>query len=550
MEKKRCFGTVNAFIKAPGEVEVYGAPVANVEFFRGLLEYGTFDEYHIYLRDEVFAEGVKSARKLYGRNRSYGKMRLFPFRQLPANVDIYDYTVLHHENPALVDYHYIRSITERLIPISCVVHSASSHLVSLYLLLALLSPTRSCDAIFCSSRALLESLQKHFSCLRERAGTGRVMESSFYEVPFGIDLRRFRVRNRERMRRKLALPESAFIAGYVGRLTAENKMDLIPFLQVIKRLLDETAGRNIHFVAVGREQQRGYLSLLRKEAGRLGISRKVTFVTGHANADIPFYYNAFDVFVSPCDNVQETFGLTILEAMASGIPVVASDWDGYRDTILHGETGYLIPTYWSEAALPISQAYHLEGMLGTYLRLGQSVAVDISRYAGALRLLMENRDLRCAMGRKARAVMEAGYGWERVIGRYEAIWEECSKKAKEECRPVDEPFILNPPHYEIFSHYPSEILTPGHVLCITGEGARAVEKGELPVSFRLSGHLSGDLVNKLLSLSGKPIVLEELLILAEETQQNKKKHEIMLHLLWALKNNLLSVIFPAAPELM
>ena len=51
-----------------------------------------------------------------------------------------------------------------------------------------------------------------------------------------------------------------------------------------------------------------------------------------------------DVFLSLPDNIQETFGLVVVEAMASGLPVLGSDWDGYRDLVVHGETGFLVPT--------------------------------------------------------------------------------------------------------------------------------------------------------------------------------------------------------------
>ena len=54
--------------------------------------------------------------------------------------------------------------------------------------------------------------------------------------------------------------------------------------------------------------------------------------------------SAADVFISLVDNIQETFGITPLEAMASGLPVVVSDWDGYRHTVRDGEEGFLIPT--------------------------------------------------------------------------------------------------------------------------------------------------------------------------------------------------------------
>ena len=64
--------------------------------------------------------------------------------------------------------------------------------------------------------------------------------------------------------------------------------------------------------------------------------------------DRPELYNAADVFTSPIDNLQETFGLTPLEAMSCGVPQVVSDWDGYKDTVEDGITGFRIPVYWTD----------------------------------------------------------------------------------------------------------------------------------------------------------------------------------------------------------
>ena len=54
---------------------------------------------------------------------------------------------------------------------------------------------------------------------------------------------------------------------------------------------------------------------------------------------------ASDMAISLVDCLQETFGLAPVEAMASGLPVVVSNWDGYRDTVVDGRTGYLIETH-------------------------------------------------------------------------------------------------------------------------------------------------------------------------------------------------------------
>ena len=66
---------------------------------------------------------------------------------------------------------------------------------------------------------------------------------------------------------------------------------------------------------------------------------KTSFVDGRDPHMRHSVWHAADLFVSPSDSIQETFGLAVLEAMACGLPVVASDWDGYRDIVDDGQTG-------------------------------------------------------------------------------------------------------------------------------------------------------------------------------------------------------------------
>ena len=58
--------------------------------------------------------------------------------------------------------------------------------------------------------------------------------------------------------------------------------------------------------------------------------------------------------MSLVDNTQETFGLAVAEAMAAGLPVVASNWNGYRDLVRHGVDGYLVPSRWASTAPAVS----------------------------------------------------------------------------------------------------------------------------------------------------------------------------------------------------
>ena len=83
----------------------------------------------------------------------------------------------------------------------------------------------------------------------------------------------------------------------------------------------------------------------RPHPGRnLGVFDRLRLKIDFADAEKRDLLAASDLFVSPVDNVQETFGLTPIEAMAAGLPSVVSDWDGYRDTVQHVEHGFRIPT--------------------------------------------------------------------------------------------------------------------------------------------------------------------------------------------------------------
>jgi D-inositol-3-phosphate glycosyltransferase len=84
------------------------------------------------------------------------------------------------------------------------------------------------------------------------------------------------------------------------------------------------------------------------EIGRLlalarerGVADRVTFVGRRGRAELPLYYSAADVFVTT--PWYEPFGITPVEAMACGTPVVGADVGGIRFSVLDGETGYLVP---------------------------------------------------------------------------------------------------------------------------------------------------------------------------------------------------------------
>jgi hypothetical protein len=138
-------------------------------------------------------------------------------------------------------------------------------------------------------------------------------------------------------------------------------------------------------------------------------------------------FAAADVFVSPSDNIQESFGLTLAEAGGAGLPVIASDFDGYRDIIRHGESGLLVPTLGfarSEETDMLSQFWFDNQY---HLKLAQETVVDVPELAKALALLGTDRERREKMGEQGRARVDALYSWEAVLKRYLALWDELAQ---------------------------------------------------------------------------------------------------------------------------
>ncbi|MET0412642.1 MAG: glycosyltransferase family 4 protein, partial [Polyangiaceae bacterium] len=233
--------------------------------------------------------------------------------------------------------------------------------------------------------------------------------------------------------------------------------------------------KKLHLIQAGWFEQEGQVEQdYREAAARLCPSVRSVFLDGRKPSVRATVWAAADVFLSLSDNVQETFGITPIEAMASGLPAVVSDWDGYKESVRDGVDGLRVPTLCPPpgAALDWAAAFASDVMnYSTFIANAAMVtAVDVEAAARALETLVNDPALRRRMGDAGRARAREIYDWRQVIRAYEELWRELAARraaAPESARGAVVPNPLCDDPFRVFGHYASATLAPETLLALT-----------------------------------------------------------------------------------
>ncbi len=218
-------------------------------------------------------------------------------------------------------------------------------------------------------------------------------KKKWVELPFGVDIERFQPRQKpgalfSRHNLNPELPTALFVGG----MDSPHYFKGIPVLLKALFLLKEKDLR-LQAVLVGEGELRKSFEL---QAMGLGLENTVRFVGKASEEELPYYYNMADLFVLPSINKVEAFGMVLLEAMASGVPVLASDLPGVR-TVVQGAGSVVQPNSPQALARALQGYFSPEGM-----------AKDKS----GIRRLAEEK-----------------YGWKPIILRLEGIYKGLVEKS-------------------------------------------------------------------------------------------------------------------------
>jgi D-inositol-3-phosphate glycosyltransferase len=188
-------------------------------------------------------------------------------------------------------------------------------------------------------------------CPQDRADLIRLYgarPSRISTVPRGVDTQLFAPGDKARARRALGWSDEEFIVLQLGRIEPGKGIDnVIAAMALLPQAL------RARLVIVGGETREPderatpEIARLRALAHAAGIGARVSFTGQRRRDELPDHYVAADVFVTT--PVREPFGITPLEAMACGTPVIGSAVGGIRHTVAQGVSGWLVPPQDPEA---------------------------------------------------------------------------------------------------------------------------------------------------------------------------------------------------------
>jgi glycosyltransferase involved in cell wall biosynthesis len=182
------------------------------------------------------------------------------------------------------------------------------------------------------------------------------------------------------------LPKKSNSLIFVGN-TEDRKKGIIYLLQAIKMLENECPVKLT--IIDGGAPEAQYVPALMQQ---INLNGRVTFARRLSGADLVKWYSAADIAVVP--SMFEGFGFPAAEAMACGIPVIAFNAGALPELVADGKTGILVPP------------------------------ADVPKLAAAIKKLVQDKELRCNMGKEARNRVLCKFNWELAAKQILKVYQE------------------------------------------------------------------------------------------------------------------------------
>ena len=525
-----------------------GRSVANEGFITAFLRTSLYDSHHFFLADEMQAVRVRERLELlFPGGETSGRFRVLTRNALPEFLVGNDYDVFHLSDCVADTVPLMRArnaLARSMFAITGTTHSLSYARYSASFFEQIWEGVTERDAVIATSDAAVGAVSAMFAAAREGYGLAGVPCPKIFRIPLGVDPDAFappalKEDEGTAVRKSLGIARDHLVLLVFARVSHYSKMDILPLLRALVRAESLGLPKGGYTLLLAgwvdaEETAKAYAEI----AARLGIAFKL--VPSPDDVLRRGLFAAANIFLSPVDNPQETFGLTMLEAGAASLPVVASDFDGYRDLVVHGETGFLIPTF-GPGATPETDA--LSGVWfdnQRHLQLAQQSVVSVPDLALAIARLAQNPTLRTRFAVSARHRVLEQYTWDVVARRHCQLWDELVSL------PVKRPVKLHPLHpgyTTIFGGYYTQLfdsLTTASTWVRWTAFGEAVYRGrDFPAVYAgIERLVDIDGLRRILFQARKPVQLTMLL----PNSPGPNAETSSFPVLWALKHDLLEIV--------
>lgn len=347
------------------------------------------------------------------------------------------------------------------------------------------APVQPWDAVICTSAAVQDNVQRLLAAqadyLAERLGIARLVLPQLPVIPLGIHAQDFAFSGAQKSVAREALGADArtLVVLFLGRLSFHAKAHPLAMYQALEAAAQST-GREVLLVECGWHANDYIAKAYAEAAARACPGVRTMTLDGRRAEQRQTAWAAADVFCSLSDNIQETFGIAPIEAMAAGLPLVVSDWDGYRDSVREGVDGFRIPTLMPGAGLGVDLALRHALETDSYdMYCGQVcslVAVDVAAATKAFVRLFDSPELRRQMGEAGRERARSLYDWSVIVPQYEALWDRLAEMRSAQApglKPLPNPWPARMDPFRAFAGYPTATLAPQTVLGLADGDAAA-----------------------------------------------------------------------------
>ncbi|HEY8003944.1 MAG TPA: glycosyltransferase [Phenylobacterium sp.] len=342
----------------------------------------------------------------------------------------------------------------------------------------LVEPVMPWDALVCTSRAALgvvgAVLDRQSDYLRWKLGQPAVERPLLPVIPLGVHCEDFAFSEGDRAAARLALgvaPDEVALL-MAGRLAIGGKAHPYPLFRALQATAEAT-GKPLVLVFAGQAFNSEIAELFRASAADFCPDVRTLFVEGGDPGAYRSAWAAADIFVSLADSIQETFGLTPLEAMAAGLPALVSDWDGYKDTVRDGVDGFRVETWTpppgAGGSIGLDFETGADGYEAYLLRCSTAVAVDMRQLRERLADLVTDEALRRRLGEAGRARARSTFDWSVIYRSYQLVWAEQARlRAAASADAAAKDWLARAPRrgadhlgpFDTFAGYPSRLVEP------------------------------------------------------------------------------------------